>query len=225
MFRTLIVEDDQPTVNVISRLINLWFAPAEPEEDAPQIDSAPTVDRAKELINEAKKHYHVVILDFKLPKHLPGDNPEVDESLCLLVRQKMPGALVGHITSHPGDQMVLDHIRVCHTERLNTNAFALSKNETDWPDKLLANLKAYLHGKPIEEALDRLYGKEDEDGLSSRPRRETRGRGTTSATHELAALCRKIVAHWDDLDQALQARIGRTFKLDTESRPIKINFF
>jgi CheY-like chemotaxis protein len=222
MFRFLIVEDDLATLRVLTQLLELEFTPPGSEENRPQIDTASAVDQAKALIRNARKPYHAVILDFKLPRHRLGEFTEVDETLCLEVRQKMPSALVGHITSYPDDKLVQEHIQLYHTERITPNAFALSKLD-DWADKLLIQLKAFLYGKPIEERLDQFFGEESPDEPAQAAHRLDLTRGKSSPTHDLADLCCDIVEHWDDLDEPLKKRIGAIFKLDTNDRPIKIS--
>jgi CheY-like chemotaxis protein len=221
MFRILIVEDDLETVKILERLLRLEFLPAAPDEGAPRIDVAHTVADAKEAIANAAKPYHAVILDFKLPPCRIGDNREVDQTLCLSVRRAMPSALVGHITTHPDDKLVEEHIDRFHTERVSKNGFALSKLDNDWTKNLLRNLREFFYGSPIEIRLDYMFGEETAEGLvAALP--SGREQGQSSLTHDLADLCCDIAAHWDDLNEQLQARIGRIFKLDTTVKPIRI---
>jgi CheY-like chemotaxis protein len=225
MFRFLIVEDDLSTVTSLTQLIEMEFTPPGPAGNEPQIDHAHTVDDAMRLIQTARKPYHAVILDFKLPQHRLGENTQVNETLCVEVRRKMPRALVAHITSHPEDGLVKEHLKIFHTERVNPHAFALSKLDVGYAEKLLKNLKAFLYGKPIEEGLDELFGEGDVDLFPAEKLRSARERGRTSLTHDLANLCCDIVTHWDDLDANLQERIARTLNVDVCSRPVKIKLF
>ncbi|MEK7829866.1 MAG: hypothetical protein AAB401_02210, partial [Acidobacteriota bacterium] len=179
---------------------------------------------AKELLKNARKPYHVAILDFKLPAEHIGDLTTVDETLCLQAMRSKPVPLIAHITSNPTDEKVKTHIKEWHTEHANRYDFALSKVESDWTDKLLAELKKFLYGRPIEGQLDQMFGEEDEEKRVPGVLLTTgRSRGKSCLTQELAELCRQIVLHWDDLDEQLQHRIEDIFVVNKDSHPIKIS--
>lgn len=219
MPRFLIVEDDTETSKVLHNLLKLHFKSLLPDEGEPQIDVAATVAEAKELLKNARKPYHVAILDFKLPAERVGDLTTVDETLCLQAMRSRPAPLVAHITSNPNDEKVRTHIKEWHTEHANRYDFALSKNESDWTDKLLAELKKFLYGRPIEEQLDLMFQKRVPNLLLA----PGRSRGQSCMTQELAELCRQIVMHWDDLDEPLKNRIEGIFEVNKASKPVKIS--
>lgn len=224
MPRFLIVEDDTETAKVLRKLLRLHFRPLLPDEGEPQIDVADTVATAREFLQNARKPYHVAILDFKLPAEHVGDITTVDETLCLQAMRSRPAPLIGHITSNPNDEKVKAHIKEWHTEHANRYDFALSKNESDWTDKLLDELKKFLYGRPIEGQLDQMFGVEDEERRVPGVLLTTgRNRGKSCLTQELAELCRQIVLHWDDLDEHLQRRIEDIFIVNKDSHPIKIS--
>ena len=210
MFRFLLVEDDEPTIEKLITLFELRFNPKEEPENALQIDVATNVTHAQQLIEQAAKAtkpYHAVVLDFKLPA-APGANAEVDESLCLALKQKMPEATVGHLSSHPDDPLVQAHLTQYHYESVNLNAFALSKNNNDYPKKLVQNFKTALYGRRVEAGLNRVFGAPN---------------GATCMTHDQAQLCYDIVSFWPDLDEGARTRIQRYFHINTKTQPIELS--
>ena len=154
MFRILIVEDIKHTLDQLESFLLETF------EDS-QIDRAETVVEGRQFIERADEigyPYHAVILDFKLPKD-SGENPEDDESLCDLVRRKMPQALLAHITAYSGDRVVQEHLRKTHVEQVGQNVFALSKSDVFFPNQLAERMSAYLYGTHILGKLRALFGR------------------------------------------------------------------
>jgi CheY-like chemotaxis protein len=219
MFRILIIEDIEGTLNQLQELLSEVFPGA-------QIDTAPAVKEAHELIKEGwdeAQPYQAIILDFKLPAEV-GENPEVDESVCKVIKNLTPPPLVAHITAYPQDKLVADHINAFHTKQISPSALALSKLDKDWANQLLESLRAHLYGKRIEEKMEAMFGKEDVAVFHARTRA---GReepvGERSRTHELANLCREISAHWGDIDERLRLRIQRKFLIDDDARPVRVS--
>ncbi|MDX2042768.1 MAG: response regulator [Acidobacteriota bacterium] len=223
MPRFLIVEDDTQTSKVLRDLLKLNFTSPLPDEGEPQIDTASTVTEAKEFINNARKPYHVAILDFRLPPEHLGDSTKVDATACLQAMRSTPPPLIAHITSNPNDEKVKAHIKEYHTERANRYDFALSKLDSDYTEKLLGKLKKFLYERPIEEQLDLMFGREAQTRAPSLLLTPGRSRGQSCMTQELAELCRQIVAHWDDLDEPLKNRIEGIFEVNKASKPVKIS--
>ena len=205
MFRFLVVEDVEFTLDQIIKLLSGEFADA-------QIDGAATVMRGTELIEEAarnRKIYDAAILDFRLPLDA-GTNPEVDESLCLAIREKMPDTLVAHITSFITDPRVERHLAQVHSEAADPKAITLDKENVDWGSHLVKRLKSHLYGRRIEPQVNDLFGPGDPaSDLAMERSSSTYGR--RSITPKLAALTRDLESHYQDLEPRLQRRIDRYF--------------
>lgn len=228
LFRILIVEDIKDTL----KQLRLYISEALREPDgAPSvvIQTAESVEDAKHLILEAKEReqpYHAVVLDFKLPKqmgHYP-ELPNIDESLCLLIRQTMSATLVAHITAYIDDEVVRSHLRLVHQEQVDPRALVFSKAEGDYALKLIERLRAFLYGMRIEEQMAQVFDEPRELAFAARGRIErARSRGGRSLTHDIAALRRDIVAHWHYLDKQLQNDIRKFFRVDDQSRPVRVS--
>ncbi len=218
MFRILIIEDIKNTLDQLEQFLLETFPDS-------QIDRAETVSQGRALIEEAQTvglPYHTVILDFKLPKET-GDNPEDDESLCELIRRKMPQALLAHITAYSEDQAVQDHLRKSHIEQIGHNVFALSKSDVFWPNQLVTTMSAYLYGSRILKKLRFLFSESGQaisvDDWAGR----SHVRGSGGLTHEIADLRREISAHWHELDERVQKEIQKIFIVDTLREPVRVS--
>lgn len=213
MFRMLIVEDDQDTVDMLRMNLNLHFTVRGLD---PQIDAASTIAEARRLIESATRPYHAAILDFKVPADI-GINAEVDVTICRLLIQQMRPPIVCHITSYREDNIVDEHLRIYHEERINSYpSFALSKRDTSYVGTIIKNLKKALYGKRILEQLNRLFGEDPQGALS-------RSAEAIEVTFELADLCRDIAWFWHDLDESLQSRIQRCFHINALAQPIEVS--
>lgn len=218
MFRILIVEDIKNTLDQLERFLLETFPDS-------QIDRAETVTQGRAFIEEAQAvdlPYHAVILDFKLPKE-SGDNPEDDESLCELIRRKMPQALLAHISAYSEDQAVQEHLRKSHIEQIGHNVFALSKSDVFWPNQLVTKMSAYLYGTRILKKLRFLFSEGGQtinvDDWAGR----SHVRGSGGLTHEIADLRRDISAHWHELDDRTQNVIKGVFIVDTLREPVRVS--
>jgi len=217
MFRILIIEDIKNTLDQLEQFLLETFPDS-------QIDRADTVSRGRKLIDEAKSAelpYHAVILDFKLPKEA-GDNPEDDESLCELIRRKMPRALLAHITAYSEDQAVQEHLQKSHIQQIGHNVFALSKSEVFWPDQLVRTMSAYLYGTRILQKLQFLFSEGGQSVQVDEWVGRSHGRGSGGLTHEIADLRREISAHWHSLDERVQKEIKEVFIVDTSREPVRV---
>ncbi len=213
MFRILIVEDIRRTIDELSALLGEAFHDS-------QIDKAETVNGAKAMIEtafSARRNYDAVILDFKLPLE-KGENPEDDESICRLLRQRMPAALVAHITAHPSDDAVKKHMRSVHAEQVGYTAIDHSKLNVDWPSTLLRRLKEFLYGTRIEKQMNALFGFGATRAIAGR----SRVRGNGGVTHELAALTYDIVRFWPELNDKTQKRVHEVFEVEVEGGSVKV---
>ncbi|MGA2185907.1 MAG: hypothetical protein ABSH47_23045 [Bryobacteraceae bacterium] len=211
MFRFLVVEDVEFTLSQIVKLLKAEFAEA-------QIDTAATVRRGTELIEEAARHrkpYDAAVLDFRLPLET-GTNPEVDESLCLAIREKTPSTLVAHITSFITDPRVARHLAQVHSEAADPKATTLDKEDVDWGSQLVSRLKSHLYGWMIELQMNDLFGTGD-FALDPAMARSSWPSGRRSITPKLAALTRGLEAHYEDLEPRLQRRIDQYFAQKTVS--------
>ena len=221
MFRALIVEDIETTCAQLKLFLQESFQNPN-DRSAISIDTAATVSEGRRLIEKAfddGNAYDAVILDSNLPKEW-GSTPEVDESLCLCVRQLTPTTLVAHITAYSNDQEVHNHLTRVHLEQLNVGV-VLSKIDINYPTKLVKILKSFLYGLQLEGLRSALF--QDEGA----PARALRGRTPSgrSLTHELASLRRLITSHWYDFDDTLRAKLKQVFtilEVEDDSNPVRV---
>jgi len=99
MFRILIVEDIRSMLRELAEFLSETLSES---ETMLRIDTAETVRDARSLIETAysnKRPYHAVLLDFNLPMDR-GFTAEIDESLCLAVRELMPTTCGSYLRLH-----------------------------------------------------------------------------------------------------------------------------
>jgi len=230
MFRLLIVEDVKNTLEMLKVYIS--DALKEPNgESSVVIHTAEGVEEARGLIAAAADNsqpYHAVILDFKLPEQA-GFNPElaeIDETLCLLIRQTMRSTLVAHITAYSNDQVVRDHLRLVHQEKV-TPALTFLKADPEYAIKLVDELRSFLYGSRIEEQIALVFGEPRALAFAARGRgrqpERARARSERSLTHDIAALRRDIAAHWYHLDEKRREWIRQYFRVDDNSQPVRVS--
>ena len=221
MFRILIVEDDPITLSSMQGLLH--EALLDPDNHTPtRIDTAENVQSARRLIESAvvaKRPYQAVVLDTMLPNQ-PGLPIEFDESLCDTIYALMPSALIAHITAFQHDEQVRRHVQKRHTELVD-KSIVLSKSH-DFGQVLCDKLKAFLFGQQVEEQMDQMFKRAEADAEQIIRLRQ-RPRGTGSLTHELAALCRDIARHWNDLDERCRARVRTVFYIDDTKEPVRVS--
>lgn len=208
MFYFLVVEDTRDSITAVTRLLETSFVHC-------RIDVAETVKRGLELIHAASRQgrpYHAAILDFRLP-YDTGAELKADTSLCCTIKDTKSPTLVIHWTAYPDDRELQDHLIQFHVEPDDPRASLVSKMELDWPRKLLSKLKAYLYGAQIREQINSVF--------FAKPGATVRA--NACMTHDLNALFRVIVRHWDDLDDALREEIKGMFQVDSQARPIRIS--
>jgi CheY-like chemotaxis protein len=224
MFRILIVEDS--TLDEL--LLPVSEAFTEPDgEPGVTVHTAKALAEAEELIHAAERTglpYHAVILDFKLPERVGLTPTKIDESLCLLIRRMRWPTLVAHITAWGEDEDVRRHLQLVHHERLDPMDLLFLKTDGRYASKLVRSLKEFLYGMRIEEQMLSVFGDTRELAFAARGRAlRERARFERSMTHDIAALRRDIAAHWHDLDERLQAKISKFFRVDAESRPVRVS--
>lgn len=232
MFRILIVEDIKRTLDQLTKYISAAFK--EPNgESSVALHTAEGVEDARRVIQAAADNnqpYHAVILDFKLPEQA-GGNPElarIDQSLCLLIRQTMRSTLVAHITAYIEDEVVREHLRLVHDEKV-TPALTFLKADPEYAIKLVDELRSFLYGTRIEEQIALIFGEPRPLAFAARVRgrQPERGRQRTRAerslTHDIAALRRDIAAHWHHLDQKRREWVRQFFRVDDETKPVRVS--
>ncbi|NOT62692.1 MAG: hypothetical protein HOP19_20995 [Acidobacteria bacterium] len=233
MFRILAVEDVEDTLIEIENLL----LQAIPEA---MIDKAKSVTKARGLLEAAfqkEAPYHVVILDFNLPRKKEVENvvtsttpeeeiPAVDTTLCEYIRRFFPWTLIAHITSFPKNPQIQEHKEKIHSRQNDRNAFFLSKLNPDELLQLIKQIKQFLYGGRIEEQLNEVFGSHYDPIFSSsrNSMKKDGGRGE-SVTHRLALLRRDIVEHWRDIDASVQQKVRNIYQVDDSSDPIKIRLF
>ena len=213
-FCILLVEDeDKPRQQLTSYLKELF--------PTARIDSAATVGDGLELIQEAanrKTPYDIAILDFKLPKS-QGENPEVDETLCLKIRDCTPTTIVGHITGFPDDPIIRSHVERIHPFT-DPRGFFINKQNVRWPEELVENTRTYLYTFRLNAQIEELFGR---TGSVAPPSGEyARFSGSSpnpSLTTRIAELCGEIGHCWKYLDGTSQSRIRAQFSVDESKDP------
>lgn len=213
-FRFLIVEDEDDARQQLAALFREVFPNA-------RIDAGGTVDEGLQLIRDAverKEPYDIAILDFKLPRS-QGENPEVDESLCIEIRDSMPRTLIGHITGFPDDPTIESHVERTHPFT-DPRGFFIDKRDADWATVLLNNTTRYLYTFRIEAQMEQLFGRA---GMAATPAGEyarfsASGPGV-SLTTSIASLCSDIGQCWKYLDGTAKHRIATQFSVDESSDP------
>jgi DNA-binding NarL/FixJ family response regulator len=212
MFRILLVEDQPNTLEELRSLLLEVFPNS-------LVATAETVAAGLQIINAAAPlPFEVAILDFKLPAH-SGENPEVDQSLCLALQETMPETLVIHITAFHEDPLVLSHIAHYHASPKMPPGELLHKTD-GYSDKLVKQLRAYLYGGQINRQMDELFGKHASAGLGAQRQNNL---GRTHLTHALAALCRAITTYWPYLDDATRTRVDHYFHVNPHADPVQVN--
>ncbi|NOT60210.1 MAG: response regulator transcription factor [Acidobacteria bacterium] len=214
-FRILIVEDIKNTLEQLFDLITMDFPDS-------QIDQAATVREALEWAGKAETEgweYDAVILDFRLPLD-KGEHPEGSEVLCRHIQQKMPHAFIAHITSHPNDKVVKEHMVQMHREQVGYSAIDLSKLEVIWPEKLLKKLKEFLKGQSLETRLKAVFP----EALAARAGMgRDRVRAAGGITHQLAGLSRDIIDFWPDLNDKTKELIRQFFVVKEDGKSVTVS--
>ena len=214
-FRILIVEDDDDARQQLVALFREVFPNA-------RIDAAGTVEEGLKLIRDAvgrKEPYDIAILDFKLPRS-QGENPEVDESLCMEIRDSMRKTIVGHITGFPNDEIVKSHVERIHPFTDPRGFFIDKKGEKNWTTDLLDKTTRYLYTIRIEAQMEQLFGRA---GTTATPAGEFARFGASgpgvSLTTSIASLCSDIGQSWKYLDDTAKHRIATQFSVNESSEP------
>jgi DNA-binding NarL/FixJ family response regulator len=211
MKRILIVEDQEHTMQRLASLLQQEFPDA-------VVDTAASAIHARKLVEEAAQNnpYDAAILDFKLPTKL-GENPEVDESICLLLQAKASSTIVAHITGYGGDALVQKHMRRHHVESPGPSGFSLSKDKADYAIQLVRNLRRMF----LEREMDDLLRGDASDQRASLRQIQfsafTQGRGIT---HRLAAWTQEMSEHWHEFDDPFRAKVRTRFKVDDSRKPV-----
>ena len=133
--RILIIEDDEPTSRQLSLLL-------EEEYQGTEIHVAATQNQAESLVETmaAKaEEYDVILLDSRLPADI-GEAPVISgPTIFRNLRRSMKKSVVIHTTTFIHDREMMDLLlsEASQSPFAQRSAF-ISKNEINWPTKLLA---------------------------------------------------------------------------------------
>ena len=226
MFRILLVEDDSPTVNQITKLIEEEILEA-------RVDSAMTVQDAIALLRKnSTRPYDAIILDFRLPA-TTGEHDEVDESVCYEARMLMPDALMVHITAFEDDPQIVHHLKEVHDTQFGNRAIRLWKLETE-PEtqiniatELLNRLKPELYGQRVIGMLRGLFNFQKTPATPINVRKRfTRGRRTgRSRTHDLDPVTQAIARYWPHLDKDVKKQVKEIFSVKENGKDVTVSIF
>jgi len=165
--------------------------------------------------------YDAAILDFQLPE-TEGALETIDETLCQLIRDRMQGTKIAHITGHIGDETVNAHVVRVHSQRKDPRAIIISKGDLDWADRLVHEMQTYLYGDEIERALADVFGVGTGHG-----RPATRGGGHRSGrgcmTSDIIDLTCDIAECWHSLDEHTRSLVKSVFEVDGSQQPARVS--
>jgi CheY-like chemotaxis protein len=205
----LVVDDDLPTLQALELLLRKELG-----EEA-VIDPAGNVPDAQKLIQKAyedRRSYDAAVLDVMLPPDA-SQSATLDARLCAEIRNKMPGALVVHITAYTVTVAVRRHLDEFHYGEPEPRAFPKSAG---WEGEVVKRLKSRLHGNGIRAQLDGLFGPIERTGSERARGRYPLPGMRGGLTHRLARLTRDIEAHWTELEGDLQREVQKNFHVDRE---------
>lgn len=215
MFRFLVVEDHEPTLEGIKRLLSEEF-------DGSSIDTAGSVAEGSQYLATSLERgttYDAALLDFKLPSSL-GEYPEIANSLREEVRRKHPRTLVIHMTAFTQDPTVVSHLMARYKELGGPQPLLISKIDVAWPSILLAKLRTFLFSREISQQLDEIFRVDASISSPHLGKNPVHHKG--GVTHRLAKLTQEIECYWKDLDREIQRRICDIFVVDTSGDNVRI---
>jgi CheY-like chemotaxis protein len=215
MYNALIVEDFEPTLKSLSRLLTS-------ECDQLSVGSAKTIAEADAKIETAISEglpYDLVIVDYMLPKEA-GLMPEPALALTSRIMDKLPEALIIQITAYRDDESLQKSL--IHPMLTNPDPRLLFVEKTDdWSADVVRLALQRVLGDPIEEQLDNLFGP-DPSSNSIRRSRSGRASGSRSMTQGLASLRALVGTAWEHISPELQKRIRSKVKVDDRMQPVRI---
>src|SRR5258706_300249 len=132
--RILIVEDDEPTADLLSDDLQHALPGA-------TVDIEHTVAGAMARLNAAldvNQPYDAAILDFKLPLEHLGQTPVSDFSLGRAFRDLSEKSIVAHITAYKKDTEIQEYIS--HHVKLSEVGRLFVAKEGDWMKELCDEL-------------------------------------------------------------------------------------
>jgi len=216
MFRILIIEDVEETVEQLQSLLLEAFPGAQADKAA---NAEEALRRIQESVEPPAWPYDAVVTDFRIPRSR-GGLPEVHPEVFQAIRDHLPNGVVAGITAFSAEEDVIDQLlNTLNRGPDDPRSFWLSKTQNEWPTKLVRRLAAHLYDPPIEAKVDKL-------AFSFRSRASDCPGGPwpgVSMTHELADLTREIVQHWDYLSEGLKRKIRSVFDVNESERPIRIS--
>lgn len=241
MYRILAVENEEDTLHQLKERL--------PEKmPNTSVEGAETVAEGRRLIKQAiaeGKPYDAVILDFRLPEDESNDesgDEVLDESLCRLVREQMPSAIVGHITSHAEGrdkdcEQIKRHVREVHCHGLDDPDISAEakqrlgftiRKDPGFVGKLADELLRCIHGQRIRRQLHALFGLKSNSHSVLMGRSQRVAGGTDlDVGAELSGLCSEIAEYWHllDKDKALQERIQELLVVREEKGKVYVSPF
>ena len=195
-FRMLLVEDDDYARRQLTKLLTA-------ASSGLIVDEAATVDEAFERLSHCGRPYELVLLDFKLPRS-SGQQPEVDESICLHLASTLPETIVSHITSFAADPQISAHLDRVHPPS-RARGFVIEKMGHDVAKRLVARTLEALHSVRIERDINRLLTMDAHAGSV---------RQGGSVTNRVADICVDIAESWPHLVPATRTLVESHFVVD-----------
>ncbi len=205
-FRILLVEDEPEARRQMKTLLTTLIPDCK-VKDYGDVTSATLA--IKELAGGPP--FDVAILDFRLPKTF-GGKEEIDESLCALVREVMPDALIVHITGYLGEEPVKNHVNRLHPPH-KPRGLILGKPGN--PPQDMSRIRSALYAQCIDRRLDEL-GR----GLAPYVFRGRPELSSQSTTTLITDLCNDLSAYWPYLDDQMKERLLQYFDHEeSEGKP------
>lgn len=220
-YRILIVDDESTTLEQAPKLLQEAL---ELDSIVAAIDRAESIENAQHLIRFAAKAdqpYDLAILDFKLPAK-KGGHPNVDETLCREISERMPKAVVSHITGYAADAGIITHVSRYH-DGWRKRGFCIDKRDADFGSKLVLETRRSLLSADIEARLQVLDGwgcGTATDFANRHP--GPRVPGPTS--NRVMGLCMDISIWWKYLTVPTRTLAKKYFDVDENLSPVRVTF-
>jgi len=147
--RILIVEDNRLAAEALVGLLLEAL-------DGSVIQQACSVDQATRFLEESLRtglQYDALVKDMMLPAEF-GSVPELDESLCWWVKERMPMCVVAHISAYAGDDRISRHLVEVHIEPGDPSAYIVSKTNSNWAAELVDKFKRDSV-RPVQSRIER----------------------------------------------------------------------
>lgn len=227
VFRVLIVEDDEPTLRLLVRLLR--------SVGVSEVDSAENAaDALEEIANREREGmaYHLALLDFLVPPQ-KGASPEGDVKVYrTLNAKKVP---IIHYSAFLDDRQIMARMRTVHStgRMVGGPVMQVQKTATDeWVRKLLGEIiarRGEVVSRQVGHRLDELFGAEssEEERGNGRPDADSAIRTEcVCGTPAMVLLHEDIVRNWPYLAACVKERIRRIFAVvELESDTKRLSLF